>query len=268
MSGLAQLQHDFSAYLLRDDASICSLIVGDRTAALEQRVNVYRDGYRLRLIEVLTGDFPGLLHLLGAADFDALCRDYIDAHPSTHFNIRWFGGRLPDFLSGSPRGSQRPAVVEMAVLEWTLTLAFDAVDEVSVTMADAAALTAEQWPGMKLRMAAAVLRRQFVANVGAIRRAIDREETPPAVETFDAHRQWVVWRLDRGVYQRQMDADEAAAFDGAAAGASFAEICAILCEWHAEEHVAIQAAGFLKLWIEQQWIAELIVDLITDHDAR
>lgn len=264
MSGLAQLQRDFSAYLLHDDASICTLIIGDQSAAREQRVNVYRDGYRLRLIEVLTGDYPGLLHLLGAADFDALCRDYIDAHPSTHFNIRWFGGGLPAFLQSRSQGSTQPAVAEMAALEWALTLAFDAVDEAIVTMADAAALTAEQWPVMKLRMTAAIQRRQFIDNVGAIRRAIDRQETPPPVETFDAHRQWVVWRMDRGVYQRQMDADEAAAFDGAAGGASFAEICALLCEWHAEERVAIQAAGFLKLWIEQQWIAELSVD----HDAR
>jgi len=260
MSGLAQLQRDFSAYVLRDEAGIGKLIVGDQTVSLEQRVNVYRDGYRLRLIEVLTGDFPGLLHLLGSDDFDTLCRDYIDAHPSTHFNIRWFGGGLPAFLLSSSQWSKRPAVAEMAALEWTLTLAFDAVDESIATMADAAALTPEQWPGMKLRMAAAIQRRQFVDNVGAIRRAIDREEMPPAVETFDAHRQWVVWRLDRGVYQRQMDTDEAAAFDGAAGGASFAEICALLCEWHAEERVAMQAAGFLKLWIEQQWIVELIID--------
>ncbi|GAC1620355.1 MAG: DNA-binding domain-containing protein [Nevskia sp.] len=244
--------------MLRDRAGIGGLVVDDDAAPIEQRLNVYRDGYRLRLIEVLTGDHPGLLHLVGAADFDALCRDYIDSHPSTHFNIRWFGEELPEFLCSHPRWSRQPALAEMATLEWALTLAFDAVDESLATMADAAALTPGQWPAMRLRIAAAVQRRQFRHNVGAIRRAVDCAEAPPALESFDAAREWVVWRRDHGVYQRALAADEAAAFDAAGQGASFAEICAALCEWHAEEQVAMQAAGFLKLWLEQQWIAGLM----------
>ena len=47
-------------------------------------LDVYRDGYALRLIEVLTIDYPGVLAMAGPADFDRMARDYIAAHPSHH----------------------------------------------------------------------------------------------------------------------------------------------------------------------------------------
>lgn len=260
MSALTQLQRDFSAYVLHDRAGIAGLVsAGDGDAPVRQRVDVYRDGYRLRLIEVLDNDHPGLRQLAGADGFDALCRAYIDARPSTHFNIRWFGAGLATFLRTQAPWSQRPALTEMAALEWALTLAFDAVDEPPVALAEVAALTPEQWPSMRLRFAAALQRLDLGTNVGAIRRALDREETVPPAEVFDAPRAWVVWRRDRGVYQRALEADEAGALDAARLGSRFAELCDRLCEWHAEDQVALQAAGFLKHWIEQQWVTALTV---------
>ena len=65
-------------------------------------LDVYRDGYALRLIEVLTIDYPGVLAMAGPADFDHMARAYIAAHPSHHPSVRWFGKGLADFLAATP----------------------------------------------------------------------------------------------------------------------------------------------------------------------
>ena len=40
---------------------------------------------------------PILKAYIGDEIFDAIARDYIDAHPSVFRNVRWFGGHLADF---------------------------------------------------------------------------------------------------------------------------------------------------------------------------
>ena len=88
-------------------------------------LDVYRDGYALRLIEVLTTDYPGLMAMAGPADFDHMARAYIAAHPSRHPSVRWFGKDVADFLSRTPPYSRTPAAAEMARFEWALGEAFD-----------------------------------------------------------------------------------------------------------------------------------------------
>jgi hypothetical protein len=88
-------------------------------------LGVHRDAYSLRLIEVLTDDFPGLMAMCGQADFDHVARAYIAAHPSHHPSVRWFGLRLADFMAatppslvfGVPRAWQKRKDVELGNLE-------------------------------------------------------------------------------------------------------------------------------------------------------
>ena len=85
-----------------------------RKADRQTLLGVYRDAYALRLIEVLTNDYPGLLAMTGPADFDRMARAYIAAHPSHHPSVRWFGARLADFLAGTAPYSGLAAAAEMA----------------------------------------------------------------------------------------------------------------------------------------------------------
>ncbi len=80
---LADLQRAFQDYVLESGdgftGSVRDTSKADRTTLLD----VYRDGYALRLIEVLTNDYPGLMAMAGPADFDHVARAYIAAHPSS-----------------------------------------------------------------------------------------------------------------------------------------------------------------------------------------
>jgi len=260
MSALASLQHKFQSHVLSgcDDEGIAPSVIATPAADSNERLNVYIHAYRARLIEVLGNDFPGLHALANAGAFDELCGDYVNATPSAHYNVRWYGDRLSEFLRATRPWSDSPALAEMARFEWELGLSFDAPDEDHVEPADVQSLASEQWPALRLRLHGAVRRLDLYWNVTEIRRAVDREETCPSPAEFDTARVCLISRQDTVVRYRLVPADEAAALDAVANGACFAEICEVLCEWHSEDAVAMRTATLLSQWIQDQSVAELL----------
>src|SRR5262249_18658106 len=117
---LANLQRSFQDYLLVENDGFAAAVRDTRKAERSILLGVYRDGYALRLIEVLTNDFPGLMAMAGTADFDHLARAYIAAHPSRYPSVRWFGRHLADFMATTPPYDRSPAAAEMARFEWLL----------------------------------------------------------------------------------------------------------------------------------------------------
>ena len=120
VGSLGDLQRAFQDYLLASSESFQAAVRDTRKANRVTLLDVYRDGYALRLIEALTTDYPGLMAMAGPADFDHMARAYIAAHPSRHPSIRWYGKDVADFLSATPPYSRTPAAAEMARFEWAL----------------------------------------------------------------------------------------------------------------------------------------------------
>jgi len=67
---LADLQRAFQDYVLASDQVFTAAVRDTSKADRVTLLDVYRDGYALRLIEVLTTDYPGVLAMAGPADFD------------------------------------------------------------------------------------------------------------------------------------------------------------------------------------------------------
>ena len=67
---LGDLQRAFQDYLLASSESFQAAVRDTRKADRITLLDVYRDGYALRLIEALTTDYPGLMAMAGPADFD------------------------------------------------------------------------------------------------------------------------------------------------------------------------------------------------------
>lgn len=260
MSGLERLERDFQGFVYERDpayAAMAALVASTAKVSAVQRLDVYADAYRLRLLEVLGNDFPGLKQLAGEEKFEQLARAYIEAQPSAHFNIRWYGEGLSHFLRLTSPWCDDAALAEMAAFEWAMGLAFDAPDEACVTLEEIAAIPPAAWPGMVPVLQSGLQNLRLAWNVPAIRQAADQGGILPALECGDTPRHWLIWRQDLTVYFRPMEPEEAWAIESLRDWASFAEICEGLCRWHEPGEVAAHAAGLLKRWVTDGVICEI-----------
>ena len=87
------------------------------------RFEIYRSGYRARLVECLLDDYPVLAKTLGHERFEALATAYIDRHPSSSPNLNAYGRHFASFcLECAPEELGVPAsfASELAALEWSV----------------------------------------------------------------------------------------------------------------------------------------------------
>lgn len=247
MSGLHELQKKFQDYVLVPEPGMEDEVAGTANADAATRLEIYSDAYRLRLIEALAGDYETVKALAGEIEFDRLAREYIAAHPSTHYNVRWFGAAFADFLREAAADS--PHLSETARFEWAMTLAFDAPDEPAIAVEAMAQIPAQAWPGMTFVAHPSLQLLQLDFNVPEIWKAVDSGGKLPSLrhETVP----WIIWRRDYKTYFRSVSDDENFALGALVSGASFADICAGLTEWVDEDSVALHAAGLLKGWISE-----------------
>jgi hypothetical protein len=95
------------------------LIAGPRLGA-QERLEVYRRAYHARLIECLADDYPALESALGADAFDALCRAYIERHPSRGSNLNAYGQAMAAFCRESGACPESAFAADLATLEWAI----------------------------------------------------------------------------------------------------------------------------------------------------
>ncbi|MGH8752153.1 MAG: DNA-binding domain-containing protein [Burkholderiales bacterium] len=259
MKALADLQQEFQNYVFQRDKKMEREVVGTRRASAKIRLGIYSSAYRLRLLEALDTDYPGLRALAGDEQFEKLGYAYIDSHPSLYFNLRWYGGGLAQFLKTTPPYSQHPVLSEMAVFEWAQASAFDAPNDPVVSVDDMGKISPAAWPELIFKPHASVQRLNLEWNVPAFWKAVEKEEDPPQPLANEYPMGWAVWRKDLHSYYRSLAVDEAWALDAMMEGRNFAEICSGLCEWIDELNVAQHAAGFLKTWISDGMIREVVV---------
>jgi len=257
MSSLNELETDFQAHLLTGDDRIRPRIVGTDKVDAATRLGIYANAYRLRLIEALDTDYPGLHAMAGDEEFDRLARAYIDAHPSGFRSLRWFGHRVSEFLRTTAPWSGYPVFAEMAAFEWALSDAFDAADLDIASVDDMAAVPPQAWSGLSFAMHPSIQRIDLYWNVPTVWKAIEADEEPPALENSEIPVAWLLWRHNLQTHYRSMAVDEAWAFDALRDGESFAAICEGLTEWIDAPHVASHAAGLLKQWLNDGLISEI-----------
>lgn len=250
MSRLRALQQDFQRYVLLPDAGMDTQVSTSAQASAQERLGIYANAYRLRLLEALDTDFPGLHTLVGDEAFDRLGRAYIDAHPSQHFSLRWYGHQLAAFLHATPPYADHPVLAEMAEFEWAMSLAFDAGDSTVVSVEDMLALPPEAWTGMGLLPHPSVQRVNLRWNVPVFWKAVQAEQDPQSPEQAPLPIGWVLWRQALNTYFRSLSVDEAWGLDALLTGVSFPDLCQGLCEWVDEEHAPAHAAGMLKRWVQ------------------
>ncbi|MBX9946441.1 MAG: DNA-binding domain-containing protein [Reyranella sp.] len=248
---LGDLQRAFQDYLLASSETFQAAVRDTRKADRTTLLDVYRDGYALRLIEALTTDYPGLMAMAGPADFDHMARAYIAAHPSRHPSVRWFGRGVADFLATTPPYSGSPAAAEMARFEWALGEAFDAPDATPVAADALMALPPEAWETLSFAALPSLRRCTFAFEVAPAWQR--RDEVEPGnleVGRSDQPVVWAIWRPERISNFRSLDPDEAAMLEALVAGRPFPDLCEAVSAFAGEDQAPARAAGLLRAWVE------------------
>ncbi|MEA3275452.1 MAG: DNA-binding domain-containing protein [Pseudomonadota bacterium] len=257
MSDLRRLQGDFLDALLRGGESFQARIVDAGPLDAGQRLGIYSNAYRARLIDALSDAYPSLHTLLGDEGFQTLGMAYIDARPSHHFSIRWFGDGLSAYLAKSLDYADIPVLAEMAAFEWALRDAFDAADRPTIGREDLQRIGPDDWADVSFRLHPSVRRLNLSWNVPQLWNAIDQGARPIKPEKNDYPIGWAIWRRGLQTFFRSLDVDEAWALDIAGEGKCFGDICAGLPEWVDELNAPQRAAGLIARWVEDALISEI-----------
>ncbi len=255
MNSLQALQREFQSFVLSAQPAILDRVVGSPTIDPARRLGIYYDAYRSRLIEALETDYTALKTFMGEEAFWRMARGFIEATPSVHRNLRWYGQDLPSFLRSAPPYADQAWLHEIALFEWTISLAFDAADLRSMTFEEMAAIDPSLWPELTFRFHPSLQRLALRTNAASLRKSADAQEPLPAPEAYAEPAQWMLWRKDLTVMFRSLSPEEAWALDRACAGENFTQLCEGLCQWVNAEEAAGRVAGMLRAWVDDQLVS-------------
>ncbi|MFC4516582.1 DNA-binding domain-containing protein [Streptomyces ehimensis] len=126
-------------------AHVAEVITASGRMSAEERLRVYRRGYRLRLLGCMRGQYPAMAQLLGRELFDGFAMEYLDAHPSRSPTLDDLGAGFPDHLArtrpdagadDTPPEAWVDLLIDLARFERDFAAAFDAPDADTSTGAD------------------------------------------------------------------------------------------------------------------------------------
>ena len=257
---LRELQRDLQRHLLGEESAVSSAIVDAPPLPAVERLAIYKNAYRVRLIDALHETYPVLHGLIGDELWIALGEAFVRKHPSPYRSIRWYGRELSSFMAATSPFDESPILSEVATLEWTLSEVFDAEDADSIQRSALGTVPPEAWSGLRFIFHPSLRRLKFLWNTAAVWKAMSADETPPPPRQAESPAPWLLWRQDLQNYFRSMSEPEAAALDAALCRRSFGEICEDLSAWMAEEDVPAAAAGFLGAWADSGIIIGLEPD--------
>lgn len=259
---LHALQTSLQAGILGDVSASGLPVLGDERADALTRIAIYAEAYRLRLTEVLSIDFPGLVSLMEHAAFGTLAQAYLHAYPSDRPSVRWLGRHLSVFLENTDPYRGASYLAEMAMFEWAQGEVLDALDEVEADAEAFGQVPPERWPGMRIQLKQALRRLDLNFDVPTIWLALrEGSRRGDAPERRAASQPWVIWRDGLEARWRSLPADESFAIDACLAGLTFGELCEGLCAHVEPDSVASRAAAILKQWV----VDRLVVGLGEGH---
>jgi hypothetical protein len=231
----------------------------------QTRLGIYIDAYALRLIEALKTNYPAMHQLLGDDDFDAMARAYLEKYPPEHASIRWFGNHLTDFLSAQKPYADQPVFSELAKFEWALRHTIDAADADVLSVESLQSIAPEKWADLRFDLHPSLTILHLVWNTPQIWQALTNNENLPEPQLQSMA--WLVYRQpDLISAWRSSGEAEVSSLQLIQAGKTFGDICEHLLQCSDDlQQVPLMAAGFLRGWTEQGFLASPLKAVILNE---
>ena len=259
-SALAQVLRRASS--LAEDAESASIATaiaaGNARLSPSEQIDIYREQYFLRHVDVLREDFGSLVHLLGEGAFGELARAYLAAHPPSSFTLRHLGHAMEPFVVANEPWRRDPLVRDLARADWAFVEAFDAADAPALDPRTLAALPEDAWPGVRVVFQPSLQRLAMAFPAHEYRLAVrggSAPERPEARASFV-----VVYRGPEVLHCLELEADAYALLDALARGAPLGEACEAAAGSSGASPEAFQAAlgGWFQRWTSLGWIRRVL----------
>lgn len=252
---LAELERQFQQYILTDQQAMIKFMVSTDEMPSQQRLDIYKHAYYLRLSEVIELDYPVTRKIIGDESFSDIMQRYLEKFPPKHFNIRLFGRHFFAFLE--EQNDIATYIAELAKFEYMLDQTLIKADAKLVTFTELASVPPQAWGSLILSLHPSVTQTQFTHNVSEIYLAAKKQQPLPEVKLLsDTEREIAFWRYQGTPYFLQLDCAHAWMLRAMAERCNFGVICQGLTEWHAPEAVGEIAAKNLQQWLTNGMIAE------------
>jgi len=255
---LYYLQKNFQHYLLNDANVMEDFVEEPVQGTIQQRLGIYSESYKYRLIELLETDYFGVKAMLGEEDFREMASLYVNNHTSNHFTPRNFGRDMPAFLERTKPYSEQTSLKDMANYEWALIHTIDAADASILSMADLSTIPQGNWHRMVFKPHPSLQLIEFNWNIPPLFQAISEKTKLPKLNKFKNPALWTVWR--QGIETRFSSNEEGAnatAIKNICEGKSFGDMCEDLLDWIPEAEVAQYAVNLLVSWIKSEWFTSV-----------
>lgn len=251
---LQDIQSDFQRIVLEKECSDANWVSGKASnLSTKDRLRIYHNAYRVRLVEVMEDTFEHTKVYLGDEWFDRLANAYVQSHPSSFNNIGLYGAEFGAFLA-----KQLPDdgdVAELATMDWVLRRAFDGADSDVMTLEDLQQLAMQSPEGCRLQFVPTLTRVTHHFNTLDIWHAIDQDNTPPAAQRFPAPVDVLVWRKGHSPHFRSISPIESAAIDCVLARQNLDHIGASLQNQFPEADIATEFGVMIQRWIGDELLA-------------
>jgi hypothetical protein len=178
------------------DGHVDDVIVGSAELSAARRIDIYRRGYRARLVDCLRKTHPGLRHALGEQVFEAFALDYLATNPSRSYTLGRLGARWWVHLEETRpdhdarwRESWPDFLVDLARLESVFQEVYDGPGAEGQLVVDPEGLPDEPWSAGTVRPVGCLRLLSFRFPVAGYLGAVRRGDHPPLPGRADS---WVV----------------------------------------------------------------------------
>lgn len=251
---LEELQHRFQNIVLTKECTDADW-VSEREGWLpsRDRLAIYHNAYRIRLVDVLRENFAHTVIYLGDHWFNQLASDYVQSHHSTYNNIGYYGHQFAEFVAHQlPEDKE---VAELAELDWVLRRVFDGKDSVPLTMETLPVLVSQDPDNFCLTPVPTMTLITHEYNTLDIWHAIDKDSTPPEVIALPQQVDVLIWRKEHSPHFRSVSPLESLALQWVHEGHAVNEIGEALQNRFPDVDVSNEFGLMLQRWINDEVLA-------------
>jgi hypothetical protein len=258
MSSLYELQQALQNHLRDAESPILSHLKPPYRGAIDERLAVYTNGYRCRLIDALQREYSVLLAYLGNSEFTRFADDFIDTYPSQYYSINDFARQFPEFLAKVLKPTQG-YWIELAELSRALNQSVEAKDEPILEQTALQTIPPESWPLVCFRLQASVQILNFKWNTFELWKTWVQEKK--LFEPFLQSVHCIVWRKELQSYAHCLTSVEWMLLSGLQNRLCFEQLCeAIYQEGGVDEtEAAMQVAQCLTRWLSSHLFSEVYI---------